>query len=132
MRYLRGRERGGALVITGKGGSGKSALLAAAAKRLCAESETRVFARFVGASDWDVDSRAFSEALRQDIATAFGQASARLPDVSFAATLRACAKRRRVVIFVDAAELVPQPCGAGLAIFAQHAGTFDRVVGGGD
>ena len=104
MRYLRGRERGGALVITGKGGSGKSALLAAAAKRLCAESETRVFARFVGASDWDVDSRAFSEALRQDIATAFGQASARLPDVSFAATLRACAKRRRVVIFVDAAD----------------------------
>jgi hypothetical protein len=104
MRYVRGRDRGGALVIAGKGGSGKSALLAAAAKRLGAESETRVFARFVGASDWDLDSRAFSEGLRQDIATSFKQASAGLPDVSFAATLRAFAKRRRVVIFLDAVD----------------------------
>jgi hypothetical protein len=104
MRYVRGRDRGGALVVTGKGGSGKSALLAAAAKRLGAESETRVFARFVGASDWDLDSRTFSEGLRQDIATAFNQASAGLPDLSFAATLRACVKRRRVVIFVDAVD----------------------------
>ena len=99
-RYASSRGRSAPLVLSGPGGSGKSALLAAASARAAGSKGHTVFARFIGAAS-DCDARAFVRELWSDIAIAFGLDQRAGECSDFGEFLRCIPRKRRLLLFVD-------------------------------
>jgi Domain of unknown function (DUF4062) len=100
-RYVDAKESLGPLVLAGPGGSGKSALIAAAAERAASRKDQKVIARFVGASPGDVDASAFLAALKTDIAVRVGVEVSSDTTSPLDGLLGECARQGKLVIFVD-------------------------------
>jgi hypothetical protein len=117
LDHIAGYLRGGAprpLVLCGDGGTGKSALLPAAASNAAQHLPgCAVVARFVGATPASTDGRALLGGICRELARRAGEAEAGVPGdyaelaADFTARLGKATASRPIVVFVDSLDQLP-------------------------